>query len=154
MYFMHIYFHLLWSENKFTDFFVLSNFLFTLHTTLTIKESKFWEYPKSQDGKTQFESKRRNSDYWQQSFVLKLYKVTLEILRNSECFEFTSIYGNEISELVSITLVGIASVSCVRFASGNYLLKPYKWDRENAIIAFWSHVRIMLGSVLDEGYWN
>ena len=31
MYFMQIYFHLLWSENKFTDFVVFLNFLLTLH---------------------------------------------------------------------------------------------------------------------------
>ena len=34
-------------------------------------------------------------------------------------------------------MVGFTSVSCVRFVSGNCLLK------ENGIITFWSHVRIM-----------
>ena len=33
MYFMQIYFHLLSSGNKFTEFFVFPNFLLTLHAT-------------------------------------------------------------------------------------------------------------------------
>ena len=45
-----------------------------------------------------------------------------------------------------ITLVSITSVICVRFASGNYLLKPCKWNKENVIITSQSYVRIMLGS--------
>ena len=36
MYFMQIYFHLLWSENKFTDFAVFLNFLLTLHAAWII----------------------------------------------------------------------------------------------------------------------
>ena len=49
-------------------------------------------------------------------------------------------------KLVSITLVSIASFSWGRFASGNYLLKPYKWNKENLIISSQSQVRIVLGS--------
>ena len=37
MYFMQIYFHLLWSENKFTDFVVFLNFLLTLNATWIIE---------------------------------------------------------------------------------------------------------------------
>ena len=37
MYFMQIYFQLLWSENKFTDFVVFLNFLLTLHATWIIE---------------------------------------------------------------------------------------------------------------------
>ena len=37
-------------------------------------------------------------------------------------------------------------VSCVRFASGNYLLKTYKWNKENVIITFRNYVVIILGS--------
>ena len=44
MYFMQIYFHLLWSGNKFTDF---VNLLSTLHGTWIIKKAKFWEDSKS-----------------------------------------------------------------------------------------------------------
>ena len=51
-------------------------------------------------------------------------------------------HWNEITELVDIALVSITSISCLRFTSGNYLLKPYKWNKENAIITFWSYVRI------------
>ena len=40
MHFMQIYFHLLWSGNKFTDFVVFLNFLSTLHATCIIKKSK------------------------------------------------------------------------------------------------------------------
>ena len=36
MYFMQIYFHLLWSENKSTNFVVFLNFLLTLHATWII----------------------------------------------------------------------------------------------------------------------
>ena len=36
-------------------------------------------------------------------------------------------------------------VSCVRFASSNYLLKSYKCNKENVIITFWSYVRNKLG---------
>ena len=35
--------------------------------------------------------------------------------------------------------------SCVWFAAGNYVLKPYKWNKENVIIMFGSYIRIMLG---------
>ena len=35
--------------------------------------------------------------------------------------------------------------SCVWFAAGNYLLTPYKWNKENVIIMFGSYIRIMLG---------
>ena len=40
MYFMQIYFHLLWSGNKFTDFVVFLNFLSTLHAAWIMKKSK------------------------------------------------------------------------------------------------------------------
>ena len=59
MCFMQIYFHLLRSENKFTNFAVFLNFLLILHATWI---AKFWEYSKSQD-KTQFENKWHKSDY-------------------------------------------------------------------------------------------
>ena len=39
MYFMQIYFHLLWSGNRFTDFVVFLNFLSALHATWIIKKS-------------------------------------------------------------------------------------------------------------------
>ena len=40
MYFMQIYFHLLWSGNKFTDFVVFLTFLSTLHAAWIIKKNK------------------------------------------------------------------------------------------------------------------
>ena len=40
MCFMQIYFHLLWSGNKFTDFIVFLNFLSTLHATWIIRKTK------------------------------------------------------------------------------------------------------------------
>ena len=54
------------------------------------RKAKFWEDSRSQDDKTQLEGKQYKSDYEQQSFVLQLYEVTLENLRNYECFEFKS----------------------------------------------------------------
>ena len=39
-YFMQIFFRLLWSGNKFTDFFVFLNFLSTLHATWMMKKRK------------------------------------------------------------------------------------------------------------------
>ena len=53
---------------------------------------------------------------------------------------------SELTELVSMTLVSIASISCVIFASDNYLLKPYKLNKENMIIRFRNKVMIMLES--------
>ena len=53
---------------------------------------------------------------------------------------------NEFTELVSMTLVSITSISCVIFASDNYLLKPYKLNKENMVIRFRNKVIIMLGS--------
>ena len=50
------------------------------------------------------------------------------------------------SELVSITSTGMALHSCVEFASGNYVLKPYKWNKENVKVMFGSYVRIILGT--------
>ena len=47
--------------------------------------------------------------------------------------------------LVSITLTIMTLDSCVWFAAGNYVLKPYKWNKENVIIMFGSYIRIMLG---------
>ena len=35
--------------------------------------------------------------------------------------------------------------SCAESASGNYVLKLYKWNKENVKIMFGSYVRIMLG---------
>ena len=40
MYFMQIYFHLLWSGNKLTDFVVFLTFLSTLHAAWIIKKKK------------------------------------------------------------------------------------------------------------------
>ena len=40
MYFMQIYFHLLWSGNKFTDFVAFLTFLSTLHAAWIIKKNK------------------------------------------------------------------------------------------------------------------
>ena len=42
--------------------------------------------------------------------------------------------------------ISITLGSCFRFTSGNYGLKPYKWNKENVIITFGNYVRIMLGS--------
>ena len=51
---------------------------------------------------------------------------------------------NDITELVSITLVSITSVALdLRQA---ITLKSYKWNKENLIITFRSYVRITLGS--------
>ena len=70
MYFMQIYFHVLWSGNKFTDFFVFPNFLLTLHTTWTIKEKKSWEDSK---------------------LNLKAKKLNLTVSSNLLCFNFTKL---------------------------------------------------------------
>ena len=79
MYFMQIYFYFLWFGNKFTDFCVFSKFLLTLHTRWNIKGSKI-----VRKFKTQFEGNQFKSDYEQQTFVLLLYEVTLENLRNNK----------------------------------------------------------------------
>ena len=65
MYFMQIYFYLSWFGKKITDSFVFPSFLLTLHTSLTIKESKILR-----KFITKFEGKQYKSDYEQQSFVL------------------------------------------------------------------------------------
>ena len=62
MYFMQIYFHLLWSENKFTDFIVFLNFCWPYTQCELYIKTKFSEDSNSQD-KTQFENKRLKSDY-------------------------------------------------------------------------------------------
>ena len=59
---MQVYFHLLWSGNKFTNFVVFLNFLSTYTQRELSRKAKFREDSKSQD-KTQFENKQRNSDY-------------------------------------------------------------------------------------------
>ena len=63
MYFMQVYFHLLWSGNKFTDFLAFLNFLSALHAGPThVNYQEKQKDSKSQD-KTPFENKRRKSDY-------------------------------------------------------------------------------------------
>ena len=51
-------------------------------------------------------------------------------------------HWNEITKLISITLVSTTSVSWPRHLSGNYLLK------QNVIIVFQSYVRIMSESYI------
>ena len=80
-------FHFLWFTKKIIDLFVDP----ALNLNYKGKQnSEFWKDSKSQNDKTQFEGKRYKSDYYQQSFVLSLYEVTSENLRNNEYFEFTS----------------------------------------------------------------
>ena len=62
---------------------------FFVDPTRTVNYIKKQNSEKIKD-KTQFEKKRHKSDYRQRSYVLQLYDVTLENLRNNECFEFTS----------------------------------------------------------------
>ena len=58
---MQIYFHLLWSENKFTDFFVFPNFADPTRN-VNYKGKQNSEKIQSQD-KTQSENTLRKSDY-------------------------------------------------------------------------------------------
>ena len=57
-------------------------------------------------------------------------------------------HWNQITKLVSITLVSITSVSWIRFASGNYLLKPGKWNKEKVISTCRSYIKVMLRSCI------
>ena len=97
MYFMQIYFHLLWSANKFTDFFVFMNFLLTLHLTWTIKEviielnriknsvkHPWWrEGPKSASVKGFLCSAKKYINIsWKVSVFFKYFKLYTNYLRN------------------------------------------------------------------------
>ena len=62
MYFMQIYFHLLWSENKSTNFVIFLNFCWPYTQRELYRKAKFWEDSKSQD-KSQFEDRRHKPDY-------------------------------------------------------------------------------------------
>ena len=70
------------------------------------------------------------------SYVIKQLK-SIYLQRSVLVVDLYQSHCNQITKLESITLVSITSVSWVRFAPGNYLLK------ENVIITFPSYVRIM-----------
>ena len=57
---------------------------------------------------------------------MSVWKLRQNNANNIALANYEKSYSNEITELVSITLVSITLESSVRFASGNYVLKPYK----------------------------
>ena len=57
---------------------------------------------------------------------MSIWKLRQNNANNIALANYEKSYSNEITELVSITLVSITLESSVRFASGNYVLKPYK----------------------------
>ena len=57
---------------------------------------------------------------------MSVWKLRQNNANNIALANYEKSYSNEITELVSITLVSITLESSVRFVSGNYVLKPYK----------------------------
>ena len=79
--------------------------------------------------------RRKNVDNALANYVMEQLK-SIYLYPNVLVVGLYQTHWNKITELESITFVSITSVSCVRFASGNYLFKPYKWDKENVMIMF------------------
>ena len=110
MYFIEVYFHFLWSGKKLTNSFGFLNFLFNLHATWTIKESK----------------------------ILRRFRVKVTLALGSyviKPWKWDQKIPNYIRLEVTLGLhlknhVRTASESCVRLTLDSSVIKLCRWDEK------------------------